>query len=180
MDSSLESEERETSLPPLAVECCRAFCARCGSWLISAGPSPSCMACPASSSPAGTHHLPAATAVPAHQPHGMDCSWQCRVYSRPVSWYASNQQHGSSSGSLWCLLPAGALPAGRLTLLLGPPGCGKSTLMKALSGTIDDDLQVCACTRWGAAWWDERLLQPVVAQPGVLQGVYASGWCCGW
>lgn len=30
----------------------------------------------------------------------------------------------------------------RITLLLGPPGCGKTTLLKALTGNLDKSLKV--------------------------------------
>ncbi|KAK6143828.1 hypothetical protein DH2020_024176 [Rehmannia glutinosa] len=36
----------------------------------------------------------------------------------------------------------GVIRPGRLTLLLGPPGCGKSTFLKALSGTLNKSLKV--------------------------------------
>ncbi|KAF2604074.1 hypothetical protein F2Q70_00024932 [Brassica cretica] len=37
---------------------------------------------------------------------------------------------------------SGIINPGRLTLLLGPPGCGKTTLLKALSGNLDKNLKV--------------------------------------
>ncbi|KAK6157909.1 hypothetical protein DH2020_012157 [Rehmannia glutinosa] len=37
---------------------------------------------------------------------------------------------------------SGTLKPGRMTLLLGPPGCGKTTLLKALSGNLDKSLKV--------------------------------------
>lgn len=30
----------------------------------------------------------------------------------------------------------------RITLLLGPPGCGKTSLLKALSGNLDQSVKV--------------------------------------
>lgn len=35
----------------------------------------------------------------------------------------------------------------RMTLLLGPPGCGKTTFLLALSGKLDKSLKVCKSKR---------------------------------
>lgn len=36
----------------------------------------------------------------------------------------------------------GIIKPGRMTLLLGPPGCGKTTFLKALSGNLGKSLKV--------------------------------------
>ncbi|CAI9108681.1 OLC1v1008347C1 [Oldenlandia corymbosa var. corymbosa] len=42
---------------------------------------------------------------------------------------------------------SGIIKPGRMTLLLGPPGCGKTTLLKALSGNLSKSLKVLLKTR---------------------------------
>ncbi|CAI9101373.1 OLC1v1038679C1 [Oldenlandia corymbosa var. corymbosa] len=50
----------------------------------------------------------------------------------------------SSQLSKICILAdvSGIVKPGRMTLILGPPGCGKTSLLKALSGNLDKSLQV--------------------------------------
>ena len=42
---------------------------------------------------------------------------------------------------------SGTVPAGRICLLLGPPASGKSTLLQALAGKLDEGgpMTVCLC-----------------------------------
>ncbi|KAG7573941.1 ABC transporter-like [Arabidopsis suecica] len=54
---------------------------------------------------------------------------------------------------------SGIISPGRLTLLLGPPGCGKTTLLKALSGNLEKNLK-----RSGEITYNGHGLNEVVPQ----------------
>ncbi|KAI7743642.1 hypothetical protein M8C21_012064 [Ambrosia artemisiifolia] len=48
----------------------------------------------------------------------------------------------------------GVIKSGRMTLLLGPPGCGKTTLLKALSGNLDN--MICILANSSLTTYTER------------------------
>eukprot|EP00897_Mesotaenium_endlicherianum_P001115 jgi/Mesen1/11003/ME000098S10398 len=50
---------------------------------------------------------------------------------------------------------SGVLKPGRMTLLLGPPGAGKSTLMKYLAGILDGDLRATGAVTYNGHGLDE-------------------------
>ncbi|XP_038903616.1 pleiotropic drug resistance protein 3-like isoform X2 [Benincasa hispida] len=54
---------------------------------------------------------------------------------------------------------SGVIKPGRLTLLLGPPGCGKTTLLKALSGNHDKSLKMT-----GEICYNGHKLEEIVPQ----------------
>ncbi|EOA26339.1 hypothetical protein CARUB_v10022507mg [Capsella rubella] len=54
---------------------------------------------------------------------------------------------------------SGIIKPGRLTLLLGPPGCGKTTFLKALSGNLEKNLKV-----YGEISYNEHGLNDIVPQ----------------
>ncbi|CAK9322841.1 unnamed protein product, partial [Citrullus colocynthis] len=54
---------------------------------------------------------------------------------------------------------SGVIKPGRLTLLLGPPGCGKTTLLKALSGNLNKSLKMT-----GEIYYNGQKLKEIVPQ----------------
>ncbi|KAL8027252.1 hypothetical protein ABFX02_14G083200 [Erythranthe guttata] len=61
---------------------------------------------------------------------------------------------------------SGVIKPGRMTLLLGPPGCGKTTLLKALSGNLDKSLKVTGEISYNGYKLDEFIPQKTSAYIG--------------
>ncbi|KAL6531484.1 drug-responsive transcription factor pdr3 [Orobanche minor] len=61
---------------------------------------------------------------------------------------------------------SGVLKPGRITLLLGPPGCGKTTLLKALSGNLDKSLKVTGEVTYNGYKLEEFIPQKTSAYIG--------------
>lgn len=71
---------------------------------------------------------------------------------------------------------SGVLVPGRLTLLLGPPSCGKSTLLKALAGKLDGGLKVHPGCKSTLALYSKALSTSLMHGMG-LYGIYDTLLC---
>ncbi|CAA2995350.1 pleiotropic drug resistance 3 [Olea europaea subsp. europaea] len=58
---------------------------------------------------------------------------------------------------------SGIIKPGRMTLLLGPPGCGKTTLLKALSGNLNKSLKVTGEISYNGYKLEEFVVQKTSA-----------------
>ncbi|KAJ0014148.1 hypothetical protein Pint_21124 [Pistacia integerrima] len=58
---------------------------------------------------------------------------------------------------------SGIIKPGRITLLLGPPGCGKTTLLKALAGNLHKSLKVTGEISYNGYTLDEFVPQKTSA-----------------
>ncbi|GLU24097.1 hypothetical protein SLE2022_400610 [Rubroshorea leprosula] len=58
---------------------------------------------------------------------------------------------------------SGNIKPGRMTLLLGPPGCGKTSLLKALSGNLDNSLKISGEVSYNGYRLDEFVPQKTFA-----------------
>ncbi|GKB63980.1 pleiotropic drug resistance protein 3-like protein isoform X1, partial [Tanacetum coccineum] len=57
----------------------------------------------------------------------------------------------------------GVIKPGRMTLLLGPPGCGKTTLLKALSGNLNKSFKISGETSYNGYKLEEFVPQKTAA-----------------
>ena len=65
-----------------------------------------------------------------------------KSWKKSWHWYFLENLHILAVYSKWAYLCC------RMTLLLGPPGCGKTTLLKALSGNLNKSLKVSTLFLW--------------------------------